>query len=395
MRILQVCPIFPPEKGEFAGGVTQEVHDFSKELVNKGHEVDIYCSNTLDLKHKTAKKHALIDGINVHYFNYIAHFYTFFVTPSLIPAVKKNLSNFDIVHIHDFRTFEAAAISHYARQMGVPYVLQTNGGVLRMGNMLTKVGKMLFDLASGNNMLAGAQKVIAGCETEVSEYKIMGVTQDKITIIPPAYDVQEFVTLPPRGQFRQRYNITTEHIILFLGRIHKIKGIDFLVKSFNELAGKRDDVLLVIVGPDDGFKSTLLKLTNELGLRNKVLFTGALHGSDKLSALVDATMLVQTSLYERGPGSPFEAVLCGTPIIVTRDTGAGEIAEKADAGILVNYGNIEELTIAMNNIIVNHSVAATRTLKARDYIIANYSFEKLTAKYINLYRSIIESGRSL
>jgi len=388
MKILQVCPIFPPEKGDFAGGVTQEVHDFSKELVRRGHQVEVYCANALDINRKTAETHALIDGINVHYFNYIAHFYTFFVTPSLIPAVKNNLNSFDIVHIHDFRTFEAAAISHYARQMGIPYVLQTNGAVLRMGNILTKMMKMLFDLASGNKMLRGAHKVIAGCETEVSEYKKMRVPLEQITIIPPAYDVHEYDKLPTRGQFRHQYNVTKKHIILFLGRIHKIKGLDFLVRSFSELSKKRDDVTLVIVGPDDGFKSSLQKLIEDLNLEDNVLFTGALHGQDKLAALVDATMLVQTSTYERGPGSPFEAVLCGTPIIVTKNTGAGEIVEQADAGTLVTYGNIEELTTAMNSIIDNHSTVVAKTNRARDYIINNYSFEKLVVSYLNLYESI-------
>ena len=52
MKILQVCPIFPPEKGDFAGGVTQEVHDFSKELVRRGHQVEVYCANALDINRK-------------------------------------------------------------------------------------------------------------------------------------------------------------------------------------------------------------------------------------------------------------------------------------------------------------------------------------------------------
>src|SRR4030042_4478797 len=124
-----------------------------------------------------------------------------------------------------------------------------------------------------------------------------------------------------------------------LGRIYHIKGLDFLVETFHELAQARQDVVLAICGNDDGYQSRLQKLVTKLGLSNRVIFTGFLAGQDKLAALVDADVVVQPSRYEYAAWAPIEAVLCGTPIIVSRDSGAGEDVSRIDAGYLVDYGN--------------------------------------------------------
>jgi glycosyltransferase involved in cell wall biosynthesis len=147
------------------------------------------------------------------------------------------------------------------------------------------------------------------------------------------------------------FKIKEKHIILFLGRINKVKGIEFLLEGFNELCHERNDVVLAIVGPDEGYKPILEQLINNFDIGNKVIFTGTLTGDKKIAVLNEAEMLVQTSIHERGPGSPFEAVLCGTPIIVTRHTGAGDIVAKINAGLLVDYGDVKGLKNLMVEII--------------------------------------------
>jgi glycosyltransferase involved in cell wall biosynthesis len=178
--------------------------------------------------------------------------------------------------------------------------------------------------------------------------------------------------------------------VLSLGRIHWIKGLDFLVKGFSEVAGARSDVVLAIVGNDDGYKRTLDKLIGELELSDRVFFTGFLSGVDKLSALVDADVMVQTSRYEQGAWAPFEAVLCGTPIIVNGDTGAGENVKQADAGYLVEYGNTNNLRDNIQYVLDNSVEARKKTQKAEEYIKSNLSLEREIEKYEKLYQESIE-----
>ena len=312
-------------------------------------------------------------------------------TPGMVTEVKQKLKDFDIVHLHWHRSFQAIVIHHYAKIYNIPYVVDDHGTphskVVVKG--LKRLLWWLFDVAFGYRILRDASKVVAETEIGVNEYKELGVNKDKIALITPPFAIEEFSQLPSLGLFRQEYNIKEKHIVLFLGRIHWVKGLDFLVESFYELTKSRSDVILIIMGNDDGYKSTLNKLIGKLNLSDKVLFTGFLGGDEKLSALVDADVLVQTSVYEQGTGVPYEAVLCNTPVVVSKHTGCGENVELIDAGYLVEYGNIDDLKNKIQYVLDNPAEAQKKTQKAKEYIEANLSLEKGIEKYEELYANCI------
>lgn len=382
MKILQVTNLFAPVHGGAADAPFQLVRQLSK----KGHEVTLY---TTDYK-LTQEYIDQIPGVKVQAFRTWLAVANLHVTPGIIPAAQKEVRNFDVIHVNNYRTFQNMIVCHYAKQYGIPYVLQSHGGVMPV--LQRKGLKVMYDRFAGYKILKNAGKVIAGNVTEVGEYKQMGVEESRIVIVPPFYNTEEYAKLPPPGQFRSKYGIKEKHVILFLGRIHQIKGIDFLVDAFGELNKLRDDVFLAIVGPDGGYKSTVEEQVNRLNLAKKVLFTGLLTGDDKLSAFVDASMLVQTSIYERGPGSPFEAILSGTPIIITKNTGAGEIVGKMDAGYMVDYGNIPDLVNLMRKVLDEPAEIKRKTELARQSIIKNLSWQNGVEQFEKVYRSLIDKA---
>ncbi len=386
MKILQAFDLFSPLYG---GGTVALVYQLSKALSQRGHEVAIYTSDfKLDQDYIDS-----LQGVRVYPLHCWLNLPGLHLIPGMIGEARRRLKDFDIVHTHCFRSFQNIVLHHYAKKCGVPYVLDTHGSLPRLTRGkrgLKWLLRWLFDVAFGYRILSDASKVIAETEVGVNEYKEFGVNQDKIALIPPPFPIEEFSQLPPPGLFRRKFNIKQKHIILFLGRIHWIKGIDFLVESFHELSQRRNDVILVIVGPDDGYKSTLEDLIGKLNLSSRVLFTGFLGGEEKLSALVDANVLVQTSMYEQGTGVPFEAILCNTPIIVSKNTGTGENVSRIDAGYLVEWGNKNELSNTMQYVLDNPAEAENKTQKAKEYIEANLSLAKGVEKYEKLYKEVIE-----
>lgn len=398
MKVLQVLGGFVPAK---FGGTVMLCHNLSKELVKRGHEVFVYATDA-DIGSRLTDVHGIktVDGIKVRYFRNISNRLTikFDITLPLGMSltVKIEVGSYDVIHLHVFRSFQNIVVHHYARKYGVPYVMDTHGSLPRMaggrrgGKWLLKV---LFDIAFGNRILRDASKVIAETEVGVNEYKGFGVAQEKIILLPPPFTTEEFSVLPPRGLFRKKYKINSKHIVMFLGRIHWIKRIDILVKSFHELSKYRSDVILVVVGPDNGYKSILDELINEMNLSDKVLFTGFLKGQDKLSALVDADVVVQTSVYEQGAWAPFEVILCGTPIIVSDNSGAGEDVKKIDAGYLVKYGNVNDLKDKIRYVLDNPVEARRKAWRAKEYIESNRSFAKGVEEYEKLYAEVIEEAR--
>jgi glycosyltransferase involved in cell wall biosynthesis len=147
--------------------------------------------------------------------------------------------------------------------------------------------------------------------------------------------------------------------------------------------------VLAIIGPDDGYKPELDRLITGLGLNGKVLYTGYLSGDDKLSALEDAGVVIQTSRYEQGAWAPLEAVLCGTPIIVSSNSGAGEDVRRIDAGYLVEYGDKGQLSDAIKYVFDNPAEARAKTLRAKKYIEENLSMKSGIAKYEKVYQEVM------
>ena len=96
-----------------------------------------------------------------------------------------------------------------------------------------------------------------------------------------------------------------------------------------------------------------------------MVFTGFVGGNEKNAALIDADIVAQMSRQEQGAWAPFEAVLCGTPIIVTDHTGAGEDVRRVSAGETVEFDNVSELSKTMEGILNKPKNAKEKTLKAK------------------------------
>jgi len=364
----------------YGGGTVDYLYRLSRALARKGHEVTIYtgdCELDQDYINSLAnvKVKVLHSWLNLH---------AFYIMPSIL---KLDIRGFDVVHLHCYRSFQNAVICHKARKHNIPYIIDAHGSTVDLKGK-KQVIRGLYDLVFGYKSLENASRIIAESEVGVAEYRKLGVNSDKITLMHPLLDTEEFDVLPQVGYFRNKYNIKEQFIVLCLGRIHWAKGIEVLIDAVYQL--NRQDICLVMVGQDDGFRMTLEKRAIERGILNKVLFTGFLTGADKLSALVDANVLAQPSKNEAGARPSLEAILCDTPIIVTGNTGAGKEIASFDGGYLVGYGNAKELSDTIQYILGHPNEAEVKTKKAKDFIKANLSFGKQVGKYEELYKEVME-----
>jgi glycosyltransferase involved in cell wall biosynthesis len=318
MKTLQMIPAFYPALAY--RGTVNVAYNISKELAKRGHEVTVYTSDTLDKDSRQKENFAVINDIKVYYFKNISNrlaWARFVLNTGVISALRKNINDFDIIHLHGFRNFQNIFCYYYAKKHNIPYVMQAHGD-LPYANQKVLIKKAI-DSIIGYRLLHDASKVIALNKTEADQYKKMGVSENKIEIVSNGIDLLEYKCLPEKGHFRNKHHIhNNEKIILYLGRIHKTKGIDMLVEAYSDLVKDLKESRLVIVGPDDGHLSELKKQTDELGIEDKVLFTGPLFNRDKLTAYVDADVFV-TPKFSGLPVTFIEACACGLPIITTTE----------------------------------------------------------------------------
>lgn len=392
MKILQVISSFPPAYSY--GGPTKMAYDTSKYLVKRGHDVTVYTTDVYDaesrLKYK--KNPMIMDGITVYHFkntsNNLAKKNVPFA-PMMALALSKNIKDFDVVHINEFRTLQAKFVQYYAKKYGVPYILQPRGTVPTINK---GTHKNLFDLFFGREIINGASKIIATSRVESDQYRDVfpELNYTKVVHIPNPIDIETYSILPKKGEFRKKYSLNNdEKIVLFLSRIHERKGADLLIESFSDLKKELVNVKLVIAGPDEGYLYILKQMIKELDIEIDVIFTGPLYEKDKLEAYVDANVFILPSkdCYESFGNVVLEAFACGTPVIATNVCG---VTEWLGNSMYIVKADKNQIKNAMLDILNNYELFEKLTFDGKCLITANFGWDNISSQIEGVYNSILD-----
>lgn len=389
MKILHVAHFFYPCLS--AGGVVNASYQIAR-MQARDNSVKVISSDACKerLKFEESRYDVDIDGIKVDYFKNISNRFklaTMLDTPiGAIFRIKNQIRDFDVVHVHEHRQTLSIIACYFARRYGIPYVVQAHGSVLPF---FQKEGlKNIFDMVFGFKILHGASKVFALTEVEKEQYLKMGVEEDRIEIVPLGINIEEYSDLPEEGIFREKFNISKDDkLIIFIGRVHEIKGLDLLIDAFKELADSEDDVKLAIVGPDDGYMDALNLRIAECDLSDKVIVTGPLYKSEKQEALVDCDLFVMPSKYESFTTSGLEAMACGKPLVLTKNN---HIHDWVDGSVgLACDDDKMSLKDAMAEVLFDEELSKKFGMNGRRLIQEKYNWDMINEQILNIYESII------
>jgi glycosyltransferase involved in cell wall biosynthesis len=178
-------------------------------------------------------------------------------------------------------------------------------------------------------------------------------------------------------------------IILFLGRLNFKKGLDLLVRSFSEIARSRDDVHLVLAGPDnEGYGAKVLEWLKREGMLSRTTFAGMVTGQDKLDLLCDAELFVLPSYSENFGLAVVEAMAAGLPVVISNKVNIWREILEARAGLVVSC-DAKELADAVNQLLLNPAVAKKMGCRGRAIVENKFSWERVAPRMIELYREVI------
>jgi len=225
----------------------------------------------------------------------------------------------NIVHGHGLWMFPNLYARRAAVSSGIPLVISPRGMLDEWSLRRSRWRKLAAWTLFERRNLKSAQLFHATSTAEALSIAGVGFGQP-IAVIPNGVDIPDSSRLPGRQVLERRYpGLGGKQWLLFMSRLHPKKGIAELLRAWRNLAPRFLDWQLVIAGPDlDGHGARMRTLAVELGLSERITFTGMVSGDDKASALANAGVMVLPTHAENFGIVVAEALAHGTPVITTR-----------------------------------------------------------------------------
>ncbi len=333
MRILHVIPTLSARYG----GPAKACGEMSMALADRGHRLEIFTTNYDGfggyIEPSVAPLSDRRSDITVHTFPVDVPPDLCRISRPLARALNETLPAVDVLHVHSLYFFTTLAAGFFAHRHKVPLILRPHGTLDPYIYMRHRGRKFLVESLYQNRMFKRAAAVHYTSEDErvlAAPY----VFDRPGFVVPLGLNLADYRPLPPRGSFRARYPETRDKaVLLYLGRINFKKGLDVLAKAFGKVAACRDDVHLVIAGPDnDGLKPQVEAWLEAEGVLAKTTFTGMLMGEAKLAALHDADLFVLPSFSENFGIAVIEAMASGLPVLISDRVNIHHEIDRAGAG---------------------------------------------------------------
>lgn len=258
-----------------------------------------------------------------------------FFSPELGQELRRRIGDYEVCLARGNWGYINYITRWVCTRAGVPYVLYPEGSFDPWAIRHKAWKKRLWWMLGEKTNYQQAAAVVALTRIEAEQVRRMGV-KTRIEVIPNGVNLLEFAGGLNRIELAERFpTLGSEPFLLFLGRLHKKKGIAIILSALARLPRRFQEVSLVVAGPDEGnYRYHLERVAQDLNLQNRVKFIGPVTGEVKVGLLKEAELFIATSLSEGLPLAVLEAMACGTPVLLSPFCNLPEVAE-AGAGSIV------------------------------------------------------------
>jgi glycosyltransferase involved in cell wall biosynthesis len=390
MKILHVIANLAPRYG----GPSKACWEMARAVAQLGHEVSIYTTNQDGPGELEVPLGQPVwqEGVEIRYFPIQPPRFWGTSLP-LALALRQKIPAVDLAHIHSLYLFHNLVAGHYCRQNAIPYLVRPHGTldpfIYRRHRRRKRLMEHLFEHRN-------IRKAAALHFTTVQEQALAApYTFDTPgLVVPLGIGADEFAAMPGPGSFRRRHpEIGDKRIILFFGRINFKKGLDILAQAFGSVGRRRQDVHLVIAGPDnEGWGAKVRTWLDEAGMSARATFTGMLLGPDKLAVLRDASMFVLPSYSENFGLAVIEAMAAGLPVIISDQVNIWPEVETAGAGRVIPC-DATALAGQILELLTSPAAAAGMGQKGRALVEERFQWPRIAPRLAEAYVRIIDEYR--
>jgi glycosyltransferase involved in cell wall biosynthesis len=385
------------------GGPIVSVSATAEMLVRKGHEVVVVSTNAnndqeLDVPIGVPVD---VDGVQVWYFRrqeplqkflrfvpYLSRSIGFMYAPEMRAALDRLVPNVDVVHTQGPFVYPSYAAAHAAMRHRKPLLYSQRGCFAGERLRFRSAKKKLYIAAIEKPIMRYAGSLVALTEEECASYRALGVATP-IAIVPNGVDIPA-----PRPEaaerVRARFGVAPDALmILFLGRLHPIKGADKLLDVFQQIRNGFPRAVLMIAGPDEwGLEK---QFRARVPADNRVIFPGMIGGEEKADVLARADLFCLPSLAEGFSNAVLESLASSTAVMLSPPCNFPEV-ESAKAGVVVD-ADVERMVPAMRELLGDPVRLRAMGEAGRRLVSEHYSWDLVTDSLIELYQKVSWQAR--
>jgi D-inositol-3-phosphate glycosyltransferase len=398
--------------GKDTGGMNVYVRDLTRQLGKMGIQVDVFTRSQDE--HVPHVLHDLGYGNRVVHvpagpevplpkeelINYLSEF-----VKGIIEFSRTKNLHYDLIHSHYWMSGIAAKELKTYWNIPIVHMFHT------LGVMKQRVARNPEEI-EGDYRYRGEQEVIeiadrivAATPAELAQLQwLYKVNNQKITVIPPGVDTSRFYPIPEDEAKSFIGLLPCDRMILFVGRIKPLKGIDVLIEAIGDL--KQEGIFehhpfcLAVIGGNPDTDANMLNsemkrlqtLREEYSLQDLITFLGQ-RSQDTLPYYYSAAeVLVVPSHYESFGMVALEAMACGTPVVVSQVGGLAFLVEDGVTGFTVPVDDHRELAKCIGKLIedkdLRDKIGNQACLTAQ-----NYTWERIARRILSLYEDVIQSWK--
>jgi len=288
----------------------------------------------------------------------------------------------DVIHLHF--PDPMAHLAYAAARVSGKLVITWHGDISRQWFLLHLYRPFL------RWIFRSADRIIVSSPAFRDGSRLLEGFRERCTVIPFGIDVERFrlneAVERTREVLRQRFG---ERVVLFVGRLHEQKGLDYLLRAMVGLNAR-----LVLVGT--GYmERTLRRLAVELGLGDRVAFEGELPPSEIVPYLYLCSLLVLPSV---NTGESFglvqlEAMACGKPVVSTNiPTGVPWVNQHGRTGLVVPPRDPDALRSAIRQLLDDPSLRQNLGEAGRKRVESQFTLEQHIRQILNVYATVLAQG---
>lgn len=387
MKVLHVIPSYEPAWA--FGGTVTATSQLCRALAERGVDVTVYTTDA-DGKDGHLKvplnKSVNLGGVKTWYFRCNFGMKRAFYSKDLANKLKDTIKEFDLIHVSAMWQWIQVDVYRMCKFLSIPYIISTHGSLSTWPWKQNPIRKRIYWNLFSKKTIKGASAIHFTSQDErmKSFSTIPFLKNIQSFVIPNGLDIKK---IKKGGEIRGKLGISdNKFILLFIGRIHRKKGIHFILEALKNFNGK-DFVFLMVGNKEDvDYVRYLTKIA--LGIKDKVIWLEPVASDEVWDFYFSSDLFVLPSYDENFGMVVVEAMACGLPVLISKYVGIWREVQSNNAGFVVNQ-DVNEIVNVLKILSKDNDIICKMSKDARKFAKNGYNIENVVLLMIKAYENVL------